>query len=72
MRFEYLAEWDPDCLINSTYKDLPLSQQAIIEQEDSLNRFTMYFQTALKHHPQYLGLLFHKDSSGKTAYENSI
>lgn len=25
MRFEYLAEWDPDCLITSTFDDLPIS-----------------------------------------------
>ena len=29
MRFKYLAEWDPDCLMTDTYKDLPLSQAII-------------------------------------------
>ena len=30
MRFEHLAEWDPDCLMTGTFNDLPLSH-AIIE-----------------------------------------
>ena len=32
----------------------------------------MYFQTALKHHPRHLGLLFQKDKSGKMAYERAV
>jgi hypothetical protein len=36
----------------------------------------MYFQTALKHHTQHLGMLFQKDSqkdsSGKTLFERAI
>lgn len=59
MRFEYLAEWDPDNLMSGTYKSLPLGH-AIVKQEDGLNEFTMYLQTALKHHPQHLGMFFQK------------
>mmetsp|Transcript_18010 Transcript_18010/g.26768 ORF Transcript_18010/g.26768 Transcript_18010/m.26768 type:complete len:416 (-) Transcript_18010:37-1284(-) len=70
-RFEYLAEWDPDCLMTGTYKDLPLSH-AIIQHRKDLTFFTMYFQTALKHYPQHLGFLFQKDNSGKTAYERAV
>ena len=71
MRFEYLAEWDPDCLMSGTFKGLPLSH-AIIEHKRDFTSFLTFFQTALKHHPQHLGLLFQKDSSGKTAYERAI
>ena len=78
MRFAYLADWDPDCLITTGLVTsetiyLPMSH-AIIEyySEDSLTHFTMYFQTALKHHPQHLGMLFQKDDSGKTLFERAI
>ena len=50
MRFEYLAEWDPDCLMTDTYKDVPLGH-AFIKHFVNLTCFIMYFQTALKHHP---------------------
>ena len=71
MRFEYLAEWNPDCLATVTFEDLPLIHD-IIKNNASLTSFTIYFQTALKHHPQHLGFLFQQDSSGKTAYERAI
>ena len=71
IRFEYLAEWDPDCLMTDTYRDLPCGH-ANIEYCKGLTCFTMYFQTALQHHPQHLGFLFQKDNSGKTAYERAI
>ena len=71
MRFEYLAEWDPNCLLYDGYK-FPLSH-AIIENCKGLTPvFTMYFQTALQHHPQHLGFLFQKDTSGKTAYKKAV
>ncbi len=71
MRFEYLAEWDPDCLITGSFSDLPISH-GVIERSKDLTRFNMFLTTSLKHHPQHLGLLFQKDSSGKTAYERII
>jgi hypothetical protein len=71
MRFNYLAEWDPDRLITTTYRYLPESH-AMIEHRNDLRFFVMYFQTALKHHPQHLGMLFQKDSSGKTLFERAV
>jgi len=71
MRFEYLAEWDPDNLMNGTFNEMPISH-AIIKDHKDLDRFTIYFQTALKYHPQHLGMLFQKDSSGKTAFDSAI
>jgi len=70
-RFEYLAEWNPDCLATVTFEDLPLVHD-IIKNNASLISFTIYFQSALKHHPQHLGFLFQKDDSGQTAYERAI
>jgi len=71
MTFEYLAEWDPDNLMTGTYKGLPINH-AIIKHRKDLDGFTVFLATSLKHHPQHLGLLFQKDSSGKTAYERAI
>jgi len=71
MRFEYLSEWDPDVLMTDNYRDLPLSH-AIIKYSEDLTPFTIFLTTSLKHHPQHLGLLFQKDSSGKTANERAI
>ena len=71
MRFEYFAEWDPANLMTGTYNDLPLSH-SIIEYSTDLTRFTLYFQTALKHHPQHLGMLFQKDNDGETQFERAI
>ena len=67
-RFEYLAEWDPDCLINNKY----LLSFAFIENFRDLTSFTMYFQTALQYHPKHLGFLFQKDKQGYTVYERII
>jgi hypothetical protein len=72
MRFEYLTEWDPDCLMTCTFKDLPLSHAAIIKHRIDITFFAMFLKTSLKHHPQHLGLLFQKDTSGKTAFERAI
>jgi len=71
MRFEYLVEWDPDCLMAATNEHLPLCH-AIIKSWNHLECFTVYFQTALKYHPKHLGFLFQKDSSRKTAHERAI
>ena len=64
MRCEYLAEWDPDCLMTSTHENLPLSHTTIDNCKD-ITSFNTFLTTSLKHHPQHLGLLFQKDSSGK-------
>jgi len=71
MRFEYLTEWDLDCLMTGTFRNLPLSH-AIIQRKQSITSFIMYFQTALRHYPQDLGFLFQKDNSGKTSYKRAV
>jgi hypothetical protein len=71
MRFEYLAQWDPDSLIIDDYGHFPFSH-FMINEFDDLNRFTMCLQTTIKHHPQDLGVLFRKDRRGDTAYERAL
>jgi|FLMP01.1.fsa_nt_emb hypothetical protein len=72
MRFEYLAEWDLDCLMTGTCRDRPLIHEIIKRNSKDLSRFTLYFEAALTHHPQHLGLLFQKDKSGQTACAKAI
>jgi len=69
LRFEYLAEWDPDALMTSAY-GMPLIHA--INLRIDISRFKMFFQTSLKYHPRNLGLIFQKDSSGKTAYDTAV
>ena len=71
MRFEYLAEWDPDSLITGTRKGLPHIHY-IINKYQSLSSFIVYLRTSLKYYPQHIGCLFKKDTDGKTAVRSAI
>jgi len=71
MRFEYLAEWDPDSLMTGTCKGVPYIHH-IINTSQSLASFTMYLRTSLKYYPRQIGCLFQKDSDGKTAIKSAI
>jgi hypothetical protein len=71
MRFEYLAEWDPDSLIAMTPQGLP-HIHSIINIDQCLQSFTMYLRTSLKYYPQHIGCLFQKDKNGKTAVRSAI
>eukprot|EP00979_Chaetoceros_neogracilis_P000181 scaffold56_cov195-Chaetoceros_neogracile.AAC.4 len=71
MRFEYLAEWDPDSLMARTPQGLP-SVHHIINTYQSLASFTMYLRTSLKYYPQHIGCLFQKDDDGETAISSAI
>jgi hypothetical protein len=71
MRFEYLAEWDPDSLITGTRKGVP-HIHSIINIDQCLPSFTMYLRTSLKYYPQHIGCLFQKDNNGKTAVRSAI
>eukprot|EP00979_Chaetoceros_neogracilis_P012835 scaffold3514_cov135-Chaetoceros_neogracile.AAC.1 len=71
MRFEYLAEWDPDSLMAMTPQGLPYVHY-IINKYQSLSSFTMYLRTSLKYYPQQIGCLFQKDSDGKTSIRCAI
>jgi len=65
-RFEYLVDWDPEALKdcqNSGYYHIYCAAGGSIEQ------FVMALKAGMKHFPEELGFLFHKNRSGKTAYE---
>eukprot|EP00979_Chaetoceros_neogracilis_P016951 scaffold10164_cov259-Chaetoceros_neogracile.AAC.4 len=75
MRFEYLAEWDPDSLMAMTPQGLPYVHHVVnIFQSlaPCLASFTMYLRTSLKYYPQQIGCLFQKDSDGETAIRSAI
>ena len=44
----------------------------IINSHDSTENFQLFLTTALKHHPEDIGLLFQKDATGKTAFERAL
>jgi len=77
LRFEYLADWDPDCLMTCTYDDdMSLSHALFLHKTGyyatGIEKFTIFLQNSLKHYPQYLGFLFQEDSEWKTAYERAV
>jgi len=55
-----IGEWDPDNLMIGTDISYHSFMQKI-KHETALTRFTIYFQTALKHYPKHLGVLFQRD-----------
>jgi hypothetical protein len=70
MRFEYLIDWCPEGLKTHQCYGLPLIHAII--QYSSIEYFPTFLKTALKHHPNDLGLLFLKDSEGQTACERAF
>jgi hypothetical protein len=70
MRFEYIADWCPEGLKTHQFDGLPLIH-AIIEY-DSIELFSMFLKTALRYHPNDLGLLFQKDDEGQSACERAF
>ena len=70
MRFEFLADWCPEGLKTHQYKGHPLIHTIIDELE--IEWFSTFLKTALRYHPNDLGLLFLKDREGKTACERAF
>ena len=66
LRFDYLAEMDQEGLGE------PLIHIIINTHESSTETFQLFLTTALKHHPENIGLLFQKDYTGKTAFECAL
>jgi len=56
-----IGECDPDNLMSGTYYTNYHSFMQTIKHETDLTRFTIYFQSALKHHPKHLGVLCQRD-----------
>jgi hypothetical protein len=70
MRFDFLAGWCPEGLKTHKFNRLPLIHYKI--QVRRIECFSIFLMTALKHHPNDLGLLFLKDSKGQTACERAF
>jgi hypothetical protein len=70
MRFEYLIGWCPEGLKTHQFKGLPLIHAKI--QLRPIVCFSIFLKTALKHHPNDLGLLFQMDDEGQTACERAF
>jgi hypothetical protein len=71
MRFEFLAAWCPEGLKTHQYAGLPVIH-AIIDFGDSIELFSTFLETALRYHPNDLGLIFQKDYEGQTACERAF
>jgi hypothetical protein len=70
LRFDYFIDWDAEGLKNHQRDGLPIIH-ALVKGLPS-DCFKVFFKAALKHYPQDLGLLFQKDSDGKTACERAF
>ena len=71
LRFDYLAEMDPEGL-KKRRKNGRTRIHTIINSSDSSENFQLFLTTALKHHPEDIGLLFQRDDTGKTAFECAL
>jgi hypothetical protein len=75
LRFDYLAEMDPEGLQQHRHPQgigKPPIHGIIDSPESSAERFQLFLTTALKHHPEDIGLLFQKNDTGKTAFECAL
>jgi hypothetical protein len=72
MRFEFLADWCPEGLKTHQWSvELPLIHARI--KHCSIECFSMFLKTALRYHPNDLGLLFLKDDDDdQTACERAF
>jgi hypothetical protein len=71
LRFEYIAQMDPEGLKHHSYNGTPLIHTTII-CVDTTEYFQLFLATALKHHPDDIGLLFQMNDEGKTAFECAL
>jgi hypothetical protein len=70
LRFDYFADWDAQGLKNHQHNGLPIVHAVI--KGRTIEDFKVFLKAALNHYPQDLGLLFQKDSDGKTACERAF
>jgi len=71
LRFDYLAEMDLEGLKHHRYQGETIIH-VIINACDSTENLELFLTTALKHHPEDIGLLFQKNDKGKTAFECAL
>ena len=69
--FEYIAQMDPEGLKHHSYNGTPLIHTTII-CVDTTEYFQLFLATALKHHPDDIGLLFQMNDEGKTSFECAL
>lgn len=70
LRHDYLTRWDPDALLTSRYKGLPIIH-AIIHRRN-IESFSMFFRASFHYHPTKLGLLFQQDDDGQLACKRAF
>jgi hypothetical protein len=70
MRFEYFIDWCPEGLKTYQCYGLPLIHARV--EYYPIKWFSMFFKTALRYHPNDLGLLFQMDREGRTACERAF
>jgi hypothetical protein len=71
LRFDYLAELDPEALKDDRFRDQPIIHAITKFAVPTLfpKILSTFLKTSLKHHPKELGLLFQKNENGETACE---
>jgi hypothetical protein len=73
LRFDYLAEMDPEALKQRRKNGKTIIHGVIINApRDSTETFQLFLATALKHHPHDIGLLFQTNDEGETAFECAL
>lgn len=73
LRFDFLADWYHEGLKECRYEGLPIIHAIISSASSSrIDRFATFLKTALKHHPNDLGLLFQMNVEGETALDGAI
>ncbi|GFH44081.1 hypothetical protein CTEN210_00555 [Chaetoceros tenuissimus] len=68
MRFEYLADWDPNALIETRIRDKPLIHHIIASQSEEA-AIILALKNGFKYHPSTGGLLFVENDNGTTAFD---
>jgi hypothetical protein len=71
LRFDYLAQMNPEGLKQHRHNGQPLIHIQI-SGSDTTEYFQMFLATALKHHPDDIGLLFQMNDEGKTSFECAL
>ena len=68
MRFDFFVDWCPEGLKTHKYDGQPIIHAVLGTKYCSdIDDFSTFLEASLNHHPNDLGLLFLKDSEGRTA-----
>ena len=72
LRVEFLLDWVPAGLKLHRHEKKTIIHAIIRTENLPIKHFAMFFENALKRHPNDLGLLFQKNDRGKTACEQAF